>query len=215
MPISDCKTHIHGISEEDLKSVHFTLRHAQAVMINICSKDTIIVGHSLHNDLKALRFYHDKVIDTSYLYTVENEPNASPSIRDISEQTLGIKLPDIHDSVLDSRASLQAAVYALDHEKLSPIKREYDTSSLLVHKLPEHCDAEQIQNMFISHTQIVPSSIEILSTGEMGKCNVHFLSSKHADLAFESIQGPIFPDKFHRAQKRVYLSTGGHINVRR
>lgn len=31
-------------------------------------KDTILIGHSLENDLNALRIVHDKVIDTSVLF---------------------------------------------------------------------------------------------------------------------------------------------------
>lgn len=89
MPITEIRSHIHGITEEQLKTTNFTLRQAQAFLYQNCSEDTIIVGHSVHNDLKALRFNHMNVIDTAYLYALENEPNAAASVRDISEQVLG------------------------------------------------------------------------------------------------------------------------------
>lgn len=81
LPITDARTHIHGITEKQLQSATWTLRHAQAALLNLCSERTIIVGHSIHKDLKALRFNHSKVIDTAYLYTIENEPGAAPSLR--------------------------------------------------------------------------------------------------------------------------------------
>ena len=227
MPIYDCKTDIHGISEGKLKSVEFSFRHAQAFLINICSSDTIIVGHGCHNDLKALRFNHTNVIDTSYLYGLLNEPHAAASIKDISEQALGVKIPDIHDSVLDSRTALQAAVHLLSNDKIAQIDRTSDF--LLVHRLPEYCTEKHIEELFTSQTQIVPSRIEFLvgsgigleqpslekSNGMTKKCNVFFSSRKHADLAFETITGPNKPDKYQRPQKRIYLQNGGYSCVRR
>lgn len=58
MPVTDLRTKIHGITEEQLNNVKFTLRHAQAALYNLINDQTIIVGHSVHNDLKALHFNH-------------------------------------------------------------------------------------------------------------------------------------------------------------
>lgn len=57
-PITDMRSHIHGITEDHLKDQKFTLRQAQAFLYNLCTDRTIIVGHSVHNDLKALHFQH-------------------------------------------------------------------------------------------------------------------------------------------------------------
>lgn len=57
-PISEMRTRIHGISQDNLNGVTFTLRHAQAFLMNICSDRTILVGHALHHDLRALKFNH-------------------------------------------------------------------------------------------------------------------------------------------------------------
>jgi hypothetical protein len=107
LPVTDWRTQIHGIAEKDLAGITFTLRHAQAFILNLCSDRTIIVGHAVHHDLKALRIKHDNVIDTAYFYTVDKEPGHHASVRDISEQVLGVKLPQVHDSVQDARAALQ------------------------------------------------------------------------------------------------------------
>lgn len=57
-PISEMRTRIHGIAENNLKGVTFTLRHAQAFLMKVCSDQTIIVGHALHHDLRSLKFQH-------------------------------------------------------------------------------------------------------------------------------------------------------------
>ena len=65
------RTHIHGITADQLTTLTsiagantngqpacVTLRQAQAMLLNICTASTVIVGQSLHNDLKALKFNH-------------------------------------------------------------------------------------------------------------------------------------------------------------
>ena len=58
MTIKDMRTQIHGITEDMLRDVKFTLRHAQAFLMKIVSERTILLGHGLFNDLKALKFDH-------------------------------------------------------------------------------------------------------------------------------------------------------------
>lgn len=58
LPIVESRCEIHGITEEQLKDVKYTTRHAQAFLLSICSDRTILIGHSLHHDLRTLRFAH-------------------------------------------------------------------------------------------------------------------------------------------------------------
>ena len=160
------------------------------------------------------------MIDTSYLYTLHNESGA-PSIRDISAQIFGIKLPDTHDSVQDAMASLRAALYIARKGSHPPIHRtrnESEASSLLCHKIPDICTEDHIRQMFAELTCVLPTSISTIvrgSTQGTGKTTVRFASVRHADLAFESLVGPIRQEKSNREQKRVYLKGGGHLCVRK
>jgi len=230
MPIVDLKTDIHGIEEPELRSVQFSLRHAQAFLLNCCCANTIIVGHGIYNDLKALRFNHCRIVDTAYLYSVAGEPGAYPSLRDVSEQRIGVKLPSIHDSIVDSQAALHAAVYAALHTDIPPIVRAGTVPNseccLLVHRIPACCTEEVILEMFRVQTSIIPVSISVLAAdtstsssrpadGPTGKVVATFSSHRHADLSFESIVGEMKPDKSGRSQKRVYLKTGGYICIRK
>jgi hypothetical protein len=181
------------------------------------------------------------VIDTAYFYTVENEPKHQASLRDISEQVLGIKLPRLHDSVQDARAALQAAAYICKNGTAPAIVREASTSSepsLLLHRIPDYCTVDSVRQMLISSTYVVPTSVYSInrnatpgasssaaasadiqsppaSGAAVGKMNAVFSTQQHADLAFESIPGPIRPDASKRPQKRVYLQGGGYIYVRK
>ena len=44
------------------------MKDVQTLLRLLISKDTILVGHSFDNDLRALRLFHDRIIDTSALF---------------------------------------------------------------------------------------------------------------------------------------------------
>jgi hypothetical protein len=169
------------------------------------------------------------VVDTAYLYHVENESiNQSPSIRDISEFIFGENMTTIHDSVRDAEAALKAAKYILVNGSAPPIPRSSLSSGrplnsgLLIHRIPEGCDEEKTKEMIVSLTSIVPALVlpvtwVLDSTGgaQLGKTTVFFATKEHADLAFEALPGPNRPDKANRPQKRAYLQGGGYLCIRK
>ncbi len=99
-PIVQMRSAIHGIIETDLENVEFTKDHGQAALLKLSCPRTVIVGHAVHNDLDALMLNHARVVDTSLLFGVKDEPGAVPSLRDVSQALLGTAIQDgIHDSV--------------------------------------------------------------------------------------------------------------------
>lgn len=67
--VIDYNTRYSGITEATLSSPDVkSLPEIQAVLLNMFHSRTILVGHSLESDLKALKLIHDTVIDTSVLY---------------------------------------------------------------------------------------------------------------------------------------------------
>ena len=160
------------------------------------------------------------VVDTSYLYNLANE-NGLASIRDISEQVFGIRLPETHDSVRDAEASLRAAVMIAKYGPAPPIVRAGASAlkdALLVHKIPDYCTEAQLQQMMVDNSKILPVSVLPITRGgtaNTGKTTIKFASVAHADLAFASIAGPVRPEKSNREQKRIYLKGGGYICVRK
>jgi RNA exonuclease 1 len=227
MPITDLRTRIHGVTEDQLTPVRYTLRHAQAALYNLITDRTIIIGHSVHNDLKALHFNHNRCIDTAYLFNLENEPESMPSLRLVSEQVLGFQLVDSHDSVKDACTSLYAAVHVAKNGSVTNLQRKGNgggapgEATLMLHRLPDYCHEEHIMRVFILYTNVVPSKINPIVRGDptgsepVGKTTLFFPSQQHADLAFDAITGPLRPDKQNRPQKRIYLKGGGYIYIRK
>lgn len=166
-------------------------------------------------------------MDTSYLYTIENEPGQAPSIRDISEAVLNNSMDSVHDSVMDAKASLNAAEYVLKNGVHPPIPRSVNSSArqlsagLLIHRVPQGCDEQALSDMMSKLCSIVPTLVQPIqwtkdgSGVENGKAMVFFLSKEHADLAFDALPGPNRPDKSNRPQKRAYLKGGGYMCIRK
>lgn len=67
--VIDYNTRFSGITEATLSSPKVkSLPEVQAVLLSLFHSRSILVGHSLESDLKALKMIHDVVVDTSILY---------------------------------------------------------------------------------------------------------------------------------------------------
>eukprot|EP00211_Chloroparvula_japonica_P005057 CAMPEP_0119119880 /NCGR_PEP_ID=MMETSP1310-20130426/1181_1 /TAXON_ID=464262 /ORGANISM="Genus nov. species nov., Strain RCC2339" /LENGTH=826 /DNA_ID=CAMNT_0007109339 /DNA_START=48 /DNA_END=2525 /DNA_ORIENTATION=- len=81
-PITDYLTEYSGVTEELLYGVETKLSDVQNGLIKLLEVDNaILVGHSLENDMKALRIYHPFFLDTSVLYVREQTSEAKSSAK--------------------------------------------------------------------------------------------------------------------------------------
>ena len=114
-PVTDYRTRINGITASSLKDCVFTLRHAQKFMSDLCSSETVIAGHAVHNDLISLKMRHFRVIDSAFLFaTVDGFESGPPSLKDAAKCVLGVDMPESHDSVNDARQSMALLQSYLD-----------------------------------------------------------------------------------------------------
>ena len=63
-----------GITEELLADVTTTLRDARAAVLEHIDSSSVLVGHSLENDLRALKLAHPRVVDTAICYPHPTPP---------------------------------------------------------------------------------------------------------------------------------------------
>lgn len=80
--VIDYNTRFSGITESTLaKSDVMTLPQIQGVLLSMFHSKTILVGHSLESDLKALKMIHSVVVDTSVLYPHKMGPPKKKALK--------------------------------------------------------------------------------------------------------------------------------------
>jgi len=124
-PILDYKSKFSGITEESLSNCSKRLSDVQQDLLEIFDKDSILIGHSLDSDLKALKMVHYNVVDTSVIYPHKYGPPYKWSLKLLCEQHLQriIQSEAGHDSKEDALASLDLVWKKLkeDVKKFKPI----------------------------------------------------------------------------------------------
>lgn len=115
-PIIDYNTRYSGITEEQMAEVNTTLLEVQATLLAMFNSKTILIGHSLESDFKALKLIHDTVIDTSVLFPHKMGPPYKRALRNLSSEHLKKIIQnsvDGHDSAEDATVCMELIHYKL------------------------------------------------------------------------------------------------------
>jgi hypothetical protein len=109
-PIIEYRTAYSGINEEIMRSVTTTLDQVHLSLLELIHENTILIGHSLENDLKALKLCHLRCMDTAVLFP---SPRGFPyrlKLKQITEDYLNMSIQRAgacHDSAEDAKAAMQ------------------------------------------------------------------------------------------------------------
>ncbi|CAM9125259.1 unnamed protein product, partial [Phaeothamnion confervicola] len=110
--VTDHMTKWSGITAETLAACSVRIEQVQVAMLRLVRSNDILVGHSLENDLRALKMVHRRCIDTSLLYP-HHRPPRKTALRVLVQTHLGRAIqqesPDGHSSEQDAAAALELA----------------------------------------------------------------------------------------------------------
>lgn len=118
-PIIDYNTRFSGITEDSMKNTTTSLLDVQATLLTMFSEKTVLVGHSLESDLKALRLLHDTVVDTSVVFPHKNGYPQKRALKNLcSEYLRKIIQNDVggHDSKEDAIACMELILWKAKEE---------------------------------------------------------------------------------------------------
>lgn len=92
----------------------------QEEFLKLVYKETILVGHSLENDLLALRISHRLAIDTAVLYKHPKGGSYKTALRVLAKRFLSREIQQSgigHDSIEDARATMELALLKIRNGK--------------------------------------------------------------------------------------------------
>ncbi|XP_037091935.1 putative exonuclease GOR [Pollicipes pollicipes] len=115
-PVVDYNTRFSGITARQLDRATKTLRAVQSDLMGFISADTVLIGHGLENDLRALRLAHDTVVDTSVLFPHYLGLPYRRRLSHLTSSCLSWKIQEGgagrgHDSLEDARACMQLVLW--------------------------------------------------------------------------------------------------------
>lgn len=215
IPVIDYLTPITGICEADLKNVTCGILEAQTAVLKLLTADTILVGHSLHNDLNALKIDHPRVIDTSFLFQFCNKPESyNAGLNSLCKAVLGYEFRDDgkpHDCLLDATIPMKIVRHTLKHGIKGPIDiqekvlDEGQLCKLYFHGIPQPVSVNDLQKLIPDDCSCDIDAIS-WAKNKSGTTYGVFSCINDANRVFEELKGLAGEDSYGRPQKTVKVT---------
>lgn len=115
--VVDYRTKFSGITEDILNQATSTFEDLKTILSKVADKHTIIVGHSLENDLRAMKLIHDRVVDTALIFHTDSKFPYKPGLSKLYSKYIQKPFRENanheHDSNEDARAAIELAQYII------------------------------------------------------------------------------------------------------
>ncbi|KAJ1389954.1 RNA exonuclease 1-like, exonuclease domain [Sesbania bispinosa] len=212
--IVDYRTEITGVSSQDLESVSCSLADIQKSMKKLLANGTILVGHSLHNDLRVLKIDHVRVVDTAYIFhSLDGSIHRRPSLNSLCQAVLGHEVREKgapHNCLDDACAAMKLVLAKIKHgvDREFPLALvqepvpESETAKLLLHGIPATVNSETLHEIVPGDFTIEPKPSRKGPRGKYSALAI-FKNPQEAHAAYENVHGDQTKDSFGRPQKLV------------
>lgn len=199
--ILDYRTYISGVDPHHLLAENGALpfESIQDQVLDFISPDTILVGHALQNDLRALRMRHDKIVDTALLFGVaggnhrqKHKLHSLVSLMRPKVATLQSARADAaHDSRQDATWALQIALYeaSIHPRRTQPLRVETFPTKIFLSEIQKGTVNNDLQALFRGgDVSDVCYQLQGAPPGTwLGHATAKFPSRSHRDAAFAAL----------------------------
>ncbi|GBG73604.1 hypothetical protein CBR_g16947 [Chara braunii] len=219
LEVGDYCTEFTGINAENLgKDGIVSFLELQSRMAALLTPGTILIGHGLHHDLRALKIDHARVIDTSLLFRFKDMEQAVPGLSLVCKTLLKETMRDgsskVHDCLQDAIIPMKLVLHELANGPTpllgvaAETVSEEDQRKLFVHRILKGVSESAIQAVIPSGFACKVEQIK-WSTKGFGTTYVSFKTVKDTELAFSQIRGCLNEDGCGKLQKAVPITVPG------
>ncbi|CAG9534440.1 unnamed protein product [Cercopithifilaria johnstoni] len=116
--VRDCNTRFSGLTIDQIEGAEFDLEQTQKRFFELVNSETILIGHSLESDLKAMRLVHHRVVDTSVVFPHRLGPPYKRALKTIASEILQLIIQediDGHDSKEDASTCMRLMLHKVVH----------------------------------------------------------------------------------------------------
>lgn len=197
--ILDYRTRISGVESHHLLAENGALPfdQVQKEVLDLISVETILVGHSLHKDLRALKIQHAKIVDTALIFAVEggthrrrHKLNSLVTLMRRQVPTLQPVRPGAHDPRQDAQWALQLALYeaSIHPATTKPLKLLSFPKTIFLSEIPKGTTAKEL-GAFFAHGTCAEVNFHLQSElgSWLGTTTVTFGSQAERDKAFNDL----------------------------
>ncbi|KAK6103170.1 Exonuclease family protein [Brugia pahangi] len=116
--VRDCNTRFSGLTIDQIEGAEFDLEQTQKRFFELVNSETILIGHSLESDLKAMRLVHHRVVDTSIVFPHRLGLPYKRALKTIASEILQLIIQediDGHDSKEDASTCMRLMLHKVMH----------------------------------------------------------------------------------------------------
>lgn len=160
--VLDFRTRISGVEAHHLLPENGALpfEEVQKQVLDLISAETILVGHSLHKDLRALKIQHTKIVDTALVFGVQGNQRRRHKLNSLVTlmrpkiATLQPVRPGAHDPRQDAQWALQLALYeaSIFPRSTEPLKLQSFPKTIFLSEIPKGTTFKDLQAFFARGT---------------------------------------------------------------
>ncbi|KAH9663731.1 Small RNA degrading nuclease 3 [Citrus sinensis] len=194
--VADYRSEITGLTADDLVGVTCSLAEIQKRMKKLLSNGTILVGHSLNNDLEGPEGYHKARLSVlGYEIRKKGTPH---NCLDDASAAMKLVLAIIERRVDNDVPLLQEDV------------AETERARLFLHRIPTKVPSEELHGVIPGDFTIEAKAVKRIR-GDNYAAFAIFSSSQEANQAFENVKGNQCKDSYGRPQKLVEFQSNAGI----